>query len=109
MSWILLMLAGILEIFWAIEMKYSEGFTILSHTVLTAIGYILSAIVLSLAIKHLPLGTAYAIWTGIGIVGTTVLGIFLFKETLNIPQFICIGLIVTGIVGLRILNDSAAI
>ncbi|MCR4716948.1 MAG: multidrug efflux SMR transporter [Lachnospiraceae bacterium] len=108
MSWILLLIAGGLEIFWAVEMKYSEGFTQLVPSILTVIGYILSAVVLALAIKNLPLGTAYAVWTGIGIIGTTVLGIFLFKENLSIPQYICVVLIVVGIVGLRLLDKTAA-
>lgn len=106
MSWVLLLLAGLLEIFWAVMMKYSHGFTVLVPTVLTMIGYIASAIVLSLAIKRLPLSTAYAIWTGIGIIGTSILGIFLFDEQLSITQFICILLIVAGIVGIRVLEQN---
>ncbi len=106
MRWVLLLLAGLLEIFWAVMMKYSHGFTVLVPTVLTMIGYIASAIVLSLAIKRLPLSTAYAIWTGIGIIGTSILGIFLFDEQLSITQFICILLIVAGIVGIRVLGQN---
>ena len=106
MSWILLIIAGVLEIFWAIEMKYSNGFTVIMPTVLTIIGYIASAVFLSLAIRKLPLGTAYAAWTGIGIIGTSVLGVFLFKERLTLPQVICILLIVAGIMGLRLLGEN---
>lgn len=106
MSWVLLMIAGALEIFWAVEMKLSNGFSVLMPSILTIIGYIASAVVLALAIRHLPLGTAYAVWTGIGIIGTSVLGIFLFKESLSLPQVICIILIVAGIVGLRVLGNN---
>jgi quaternary ammonium compound-resistance protein SugE len=106
MNWILLLIAGALEVFWAVEMKYSNGFSLVVPTVLTIIGYIASAIFLSLAIKQLPLGTAYAVWTGIGIIGTSVLGVFLFKERLTLPQAICILLIVAGIMGLRLLGEN---
>ena len=103
MQWILLILAGIFEIGWALAMKYSNGFSVLIPTVITIAGYILSAVFLSMALKHLPLGTAYAMWTGMGIVGTSVLGIFLFQEKLSLPQVICIILIVAGIIGLKLL------
>lgn len=106
MSWILLLIAGVLEIFWAVEMKYSNGFTVIVPTILTIIGYIASAVFLSLAIRKLPLGTAYAAWTGIGIIGTSVLGVFLFKERLTLPQIVCIFLIVAGIMGLRLLGEN---
>ncbi|MCR5449633.1 MAG: multidrug efflux SMR transporter, partial [Solobacterium sp.] len=91
------------EITWACAMKYSDGFTVLLPSVITVIGYIGSAVFLSMALKHLPLGTAYAMWTGFGIVGTSVLGILLFHERLSIPQIVCVILIVAGIVGLKIL------
>ncbi|MBP8969526.1 MAG: multidrug efflux SMR transporter [Lachnospiraceae bacterium] len=78
MQWIFLLLAGILEVTWACALKYANGFTVPLPSVITVIGYILSAIFLSMAIKNLPLGTAYAMWTGFGIVGTTILGILLF-------------------------------
>lgn len=106
MSWILLLIAGVLEIFWAVEMKYSNGFTVILPTILTIVGYIASAVFLSLAIRKLPLGTAYAAWTGIGIIGTSVLGVFLFKERLTLPQIVCIFLIVAGIMGLRLLGEN---
>ena len=102
MKWIMLALAGILEVTWACAMKYSDGFT--QPSAVTAIGYIASAVFLSLALKDLPLGTAYAMWTGFGIVGTTVLGIVLFKENLTFPQVLCVILIVAGIVGLKLLS-----
>ncbi|KAG4108818.1 cation/cationic drug transporter [Neocallimastix lanati (nom. inval.)] len=105
--WLNLFLAGVLEVTWACAMKYSKGFTVLIPSIITAVGYIASALFLSLALKHLPLGTAYAMWTGFGIVGTSVLGIFLFHEKLSIPQIICVIMIIAGIAGLKLLsNDS---
>ena len=103
MQWILLVLAGVFEVTWAIAMKYSNGFTVILPSAITVVGYIASAVFLALALKHLPLGTAYAMWTGFGIVGTTVLGIFLFNEKLSLPQVICVVLIVVGIAGLKLL------
>ena len=105
-QWIMLALAGIFEVTWAIAMKYSEGFSTLLPSVVTVIGYIASAVFLSLALKSLPLGTAYAMWTGFGIVGTSVLGIFLFHERLSVPQLLCVTLIVVGIVGLKLLSKN---
>lgn len=103
MQWIFLLLAGVLEVTWACAMKYSNGFTVLIPSVVTVIGYILSAVFLALALKQLPLGTAYAMWTGFGIVGTSILGIVLFHEKLSLPQGICVILIVIGIAGLKLL------
>ena len=103
MQWIMLLIAGSLEITWAVAMKYSEGFSKLGPSALTAVTYILSAVFLALALKKLPLGTAYAMWTGMGIIGTTVLGVLLFKDTLSFPQVVCILLIAGGIAGLKIL------
>ena len=104
MQWIMLLIAGSLEITWAVAMKYSEGFSKLGGpSALTAVTYILSAVFLALALKKLPLGTAYAMWTGMGIIGTTVLGVLLFKETLSFLQVVCILLIAGGIAGLKIL------
>ncbi len=85
-------------------MKYSEGFTQLFPSIITAVGYIASAVFLALALKELPLGTAYAMWTGFGIVGTTLLGMLLFHENLSLPQVICVLLIVGGIIGLKLLS-----
>lgn len=106
MQWIMLILAGIFEVTWACAMKYSDGFTVVVPTIVTVVGYLLSAVFLSLALKHLPLGTAYAMWTGFGIVGTSVLGIFLFQEKLTAPQIICVLLIVIGIAGLKLLGKE---
>ena len=106
MKWIYLILAGVLEITWAVAMKFCEGFTVLVPSIITGVGYIASAVFLSLALKQLPLGTAYAIWTGMGIIGTAVLGVFLFHEKLSTPQVICVILIVIGIVGLKLLSKE---
>ncbi len=106
MKWLMLTLAGILEVTWALAMKYSNGFTRVIPTIITFIGYIASAIFLALAIKKLPLGTAYAMWTGFGIIGTSILGIFLFNEKLTFPQIICVMLIVIGITGLKMLSKE---
>ncbi len=103
MHWLMLLLAGIFEVGWACSMKFSEGFTKLVPSIITIVGYILSAVFLSIALKKLPLGTAYAMWTGFGMVGTSILGIFMFQEKLSLPQVICIMLIVIGIVGLKLL------
>ena len=103
MEWIMLLIAGVLEVTWAVFMKMSEGFTKMLPSIVTAVGYILSAVFLALALKKLPLGTAYAIWTGFGILGTTLLGLMLFRETISPAQAGCVILIAAGIVGLRIL------
>jgi len=87
-------------------MKKSNGFTVLIPSIITVVGYIASAVFLAIAMKRLPLGTAYAMWTGMGIVGTTLLGAFLFKEKLSVPQVVCVMLIVIGIVGLKILGKE---
>ena len=99
MKWFYLLLAGALEITWAVAMKKSNGFTVLIPSIITGVGYIASAVFLAIALKQLPLGTAYAIWTGMGIVGTTLLGIFFFNEKLSVPQVACVILIVIGIAG----------
>ena len=101
-----MIVAGLLEVTWAVAMKLSNGFTVLIPSAVTVVGYILSAVFLALALKQLPLGTAYAMWTGFGIVGTSVLGIFLFNEKLSLPQVICVSLIVIGIVGLKLLSKE---
>ncbi len=106
MQWIFLILAGVFEVAWACAMKFSDGFSKLVPTLITVAGYILSAVFLSLALKKLPLGTAYSLWTGFGIVGSSILGIFLFHEKLSIPQFFCIALIVAGIAGLKLLSEK---
>lgn len=104
MSWIYLFIAGLFEIGWAVGLKYTEGFTKLWPSVITIIGMILSFYFLSTAVKTIPIGTAYAIWTGIGAVGTAILGIFLFNESKEIIRIFLIFLIVIGIVGLKIFS-----
>ncbi len=104
MEWVLLVIAGCLEIAWAIGLKYTIGFTRFWPSVFTIITMILSFIFLSQAIKVLPIGNAYAIWTGIGVVGTTILGVILFSENINLFRVLCISLILIGIVGLRVIT-----
>ena len=105
MEWIMLLFAGILEVTWACAMKASDGFKILIPAIVTVVGYILSAVFLAFALKKLPLGTAYAMWTGFGIIGTSVLGIMLFNEKLSLMQMVCVLMIAVGIVGLKLLGD----
>ncbi|HJR75065.1 MAG TPA: quaternary ammonium compound efflux SMR transporter SugE [Luteimonas sp.] len=102
MSWIILVLAGLLEIGWAIGLKYTEGFTRLWPSVGTIVSMVVSIVLLGWAMKSLPVGTAYAIWVGIGAVGTAILGIVLFSEPANAGRLISLGLIVVGIVGLKL-------
>ncbi|AEG03942.1 MULTISPECIES: quaternary ammonium compound efflux SMR transporter SugE [Sinorhizobium] len=104
MAWFTLLLAGILEIGWAIGLKYTDGFTRLTPTVLTVGSMILSVVLLGIAVRSLPLGTAYAVWTGIGTVGTVILGIILFAEPATAMRLGCIGLIVAGIAGLKLVG-----
>lgn len=94
------------EILWAVAMNYSEGFSKLVPSIITAIGYIASAVFLAMALQELPLGTAYAMWTGAGVVGTSVLGMLLFQEKLTMPQVLCILMIVVGIAGLKLLDKE---
>jgi len=102
MPWIILFIAGLLEVGWAIGLKYTEGFTRLWPTVGTVTAMILSVALLGLAMRTLPVGTAYAVWTGIGAVGTVILGIVLFAEPATLPRLACVGLIVAGILGLKL-------
>ena len=102
MAWIILFVAGLLEIAWAVGLKYTEGFTRLWPTIAAAIAVVGSMTLLGVSLRTLPLGTAYAVWTGIGSVGTAVLGVILFREPVNATRLVCIGLIVVGIVGLKL-------
>ena len=101
MSWFLLVLAGLFEIGWAIGLKYTAGFTKPLPTILTVGAMVISIALLGLAVKSLPMGTAYAVWTGIDTVGTVILGIVLFAEPVTAVRIGCILLIVTGILGLK--------
>ena len=102
MAWIYLFLAGLLEIGWAIGLKYTDGFTRPLPTVLTVASMIASLALLGLALRTLPVGTAYAVWTGVGAVGTAILGIVLFGEAATAARLACIGLILAGIAGLKL-------
>jgi quaternary ammonium compound-resistance protein SugE len=104
MAWVILFFAGLTEVGWAIGLKYTEGFTRLVPTVLTVTCMIVSIGLLGLALKTLPIGTAYAIWTGIGTIGTAILGIYLFGESASAMRLACIALIVAGIVGLKLVS-----
>lgn len=106
MGWIYLVGAGLLEIGWAIGLKYTQGFTRPVPTVLTVLSMVSSLGLLGLALKTLPLGTAYAIWTGIGTVGTVILGIVLFGEAATAFRLACVGLILAGIVGLKLATPA---
>ncbi|MFC5422477.1 MAG: quaternary ammonium compound-resistance protein SugE [Stutzerimonas stutzeri] len=104
MAWIYLLFAGLFEVGWAIGLKYTQGFTRLIPTLLTVGSMVVSLGLLGLALKTLPLGTAYALWTGIGTIGTATLGIILFGEPATVLRLACIGLIVAGIVGLKLVS-----
>ncbi|QNM95614.1 quaternary ammonium compound efflux SMR transporter SugE [Chitinimonas koreensis] len=106
MAWILLFCAGLLEVAWAVGLKYTEGFTRLWPSVGTLAAMAASLALLGLAVRSLPLGTAYAIWTGIGAVGTVALGIALFGEAATPARLGCVALIVAGIVGLKLVGDG---
>lgn len=102
MAWIYLIIAGVFEVIWAMGLKYSHGFTKSIPSLITLGGMVVSFYLLSLATKSLPIGTAYAIWTGIGALGTVLLGIFLFNEPLNILRIVFLCLILVGILGLKL-------
>ena len=105
MEWFYLVVAGIFEVGWAIGLKYSQGFTKVLPSILTIFGMVASFYFLSLSLKSLPIGTSYAIWTGIGTIGTVLLGIVLFKEPVNIMGILCIVFIVSGIIGLKLVSN----
>ena len=108
LAWVLLLVAGLLEIVWSISMKASHGFTKHHFTAITIIAAWLSFGLLGLALRQLPVGTAYAVWTGIGAVGAAVLGIVIFGESLSAARIGCIALIVCGILGLKLLGGESA-
>jgi len=102
MPWLLLLLAGIFEVAWAVGLKYSQGFTRLWPSLGTVVAMAISFGLLAAAMRSLPLGTAYAVWVGIGAVGTVILGVVLFGEPLGVMRATCVGLIVLGLVGLKL-------
>ncbi len=102
MSWTILVIAGLFEIGWAIGLKYTQGFTRLWPTLGTVGAMAISVGLLGLAMRDLPVGTAYAVWTGIGAVGTVILGIVLFGDPANAGRLVCVGLILAGILGLKL-------
>ncbi len=105
MAWILLIVAGLLEVGWAVGLKYTDGFSRPLPSTATAAAMVASIVLLGWAMKTLPVGTAYAVWTGIGAVGTVILGIVLFGESASAARLACVGLIVAGIVGLKLVTD----
>lgn len=104
MAWIYLVIAGLLEIGWAIGLKFTDGFTRLWPSVGTAAAMISSFVLLSLALKHIPVGTAYAVWTGIGAAGTALLGMLFLGEPRELGRILCILLIVSGVLGLKLVS-----
>jgi quaternary ammonium compound-resistance protein SugE len=106
MAWIILFVAGLFEIGWAVGLKFTQGFTRPIPTVLTGISLVASMGLLGWAVKSLPLGTAYAVWTGVGAVGTAIVGILVFKEPATAGRLVCLALIVSGILGLKLFTPA---
>jgi quaternary ammonium compound-resistance protein SugE len=102
MAWMMLFVAGLFETGWAIGLKYTEGFTRLGPTILTAMALVISMVLLGLAVRDLPIGTAYAVWVGIGALGAAVLGVVLFGEPLTVPRIVFLTLLLISIIGLRL-------
>ncbi|HYO27289.1 MAG TPA: quaternary ammonium compound efflux SMR transporter SugE [Azonexus sp.] len=105
-AWLILFIAGLCEVAWAVGLKYTEGFSRLAPSLATVAAMIVSVVLLGWSLKVLPLGTAYAVWTGIGAVGTAILGMILFGESREVARLLCIVLIVAGIVGLKLLTPD---
>jgi quaternary ammonium compound-resistance protein SugE len=106
MAWMILVLAGLFEVAWAIGLKYTDGFTRPWPTAATLAAMVISVILLGIAMKSLPVGTAYAVWVGVGAVGTAILGIILFAEPASVGRLISLGLIVMGIIGLKLTTPA---
>jgi len=104
MAWLYLFVAGLMEVAWAVGLKYTQGFTRLWPSLWTGAALVLSMLLLAAALRSLPLGTAYAVWTGIGAIGTACLGMLLFGEPANAPRLACIALIVAGVIGLKLVS-----
>jgi len=107
MAWFILVIAGLFEIGWAVGLKFTEGFSKPIPTLLTGLSLLASMGLLGWAVKTLPLGTAYAVWTGIGAVGTAVIGMLLFKEPASVGRLVCLALIVSGILGLKLFTPAS--
>jgi|SRR5690606_7854110 len=101
-AWIILFIAGLFETGWAIGLKYTEGFTRLIPSVLTVLAMAISVFLLGIALRYLPVGTGYAVWVGIGAIGTVILGIILFQDPVSVGRMVSVGLILAGIIGLKL-------
>lgn len=106
MQWVFLLVAGFFEIVWAVGLKLSENFSKIVPSTVTIVGLIASMYFLSLSLKDLPIGTAYAIWTGIGTAGTLIFSIVWFREAITLPQVLCVLMIISGVVGLKLLSPT---
>lgn len=106
MQWFYLILAGFFEVGWAVGLKFSDGFTKIIPSIFTVVTMVASLYFLSLSLKTLPLSSSYAIWTGIGTIGTIILGIIIFKEPISVVRIVCVLLIVAGIVGLKLISSN---
>lgn len=106
MAWVYLVLAGLLEVVWAMGLKYSEGFSRLWPSLITVVAMVASFWLLATALKQIPLGTGYAVWVGIGAVGTALLGMLVLKEPATVARLVCIGLIIAGIAGLKLTSNG---
>jgi quaternary ammonium compound-resistance protein SugE len=106
MAWVLLLVAGLLEVGWAIGLKYTDGFTKLWPSAFTLAAMAASVVLLGIAMKSLPVGTSYAVWVGVGAIGTAILGIVLFGESANFGRLVSLGLILAGIVGLKLATPA---
>jgi quaternary ammonium compound-resistance protein SugE len=105
MAWLVLVIAGLLEIGWAVGLRYADGFTRLGPSLWTLFALVASILLLGAATRSLPIGTAYAVWTGIGAAGTALLGIWLFREPASAARLFCIALIIAGVIGLKLASD----
>lgn len=107
MSWVILFVAGLFEVGWAIGLKYTDGFSRFWPSVGTAAAMVASVVLLGIAMRDLPVGTAYAVWTGVGAVGTAILGIVLFGDSASAARLACLGMIAAGIVGLKVVSPGS--
>lgn len=105
MAWLYLLIAGLLEVVWVISLKYSYGFTRLTPSIITIITMACSFFLLAYAMKSLPMGLSYAIWTSIGIIGSTIIGIFIFNESVNILRMVCLLMVLIGVIGLKLTSS----